>query len=269
VSAGQDVCVITGAGKGLGAAMAERFRDRGYAVCCTDLDVGAAAATADRIGGGAFALEQDVREASSHRRVAEEAASRGPIAVWINNAGVLDVGEAWAMEEASARRMVEVNVLGVIHGCAAAVAAMGRRGGTIVNVASLAGLVPSPGLAVYGATKHAVIGLSTGLAGDVRRARLPIEVCCVCPDAMETDMVRDVAHREESNLQYAAGEAMLTVDATAEAVLGLLDRPRLITILPGHRAPLVHALRPFPRTTLRVLDLFDVLGRRAKRRMGR
>ncbi|MEO0324187.1 MAG: SDR family oxidoreductase, partial [Myxococcota bacterium] len=179
-----DVCVVTGAGRGLGALIAERFARQGHAVLCTDIDAAGAAATASRIGGGAWSRAQDVRDPAGHREVAQEAMSRGTVRVWVNNAGVLAVGQGWGHEDAELRRLVEVNVLGVMFGSSAAVEAMGTSGGTLVNVGSISSVVPAPGLAVYGATKHAVLGYSTNLAGDLRRAGVPVQVCCVCPDAM-------------------------------------------------------------------------------------
>ena len=91
------------------------------------------------------------------------------IDVLVNNAGVLNVGETWDMPDADVRRMVEVNVLGVMWGCHAAVPVMPR--GHIINIASMSGITPTPGLAVYGATKHAVVGYSLSLAGELRQAR--------------------------------------------------------------------------------------------------
>ena len=263
-----DVCVVTGAGRGLGALIAERFARQGYAVLCTDIDAEGAAATAARLGGGAWSRAQDVRDPESHRDVAREATGRGTLRVWVNNAGVLAVGRGWDHDDAELRRMVEVNVLGVMFGSAAAVQAMRVGGGTLINVGSISSVVPAPGLAVYGATKHAVLGYTTNLAGDLRRAGVPVKVCCVCPDAMETDMVKNVAHRSEADLLFAGGGRMLTADATADVVAALPARPKLVTVLPGHRVPLVHALRPFPGLALRALDAFEVIGKRARKARG-
>ncbi len=263
-----DVCVITGAARGLGALIAERFAGRGYAVLCTDIDGSGAAATAERIGGGAWALAQDVRDPESHRVVAREATSRGALRVWVNNAGVLAVGQGWTHADDELRRMVEVNVLGVMFGSAAAVDAMGASGGTLVNIGSISSVVPAPGLAAYGATKHAVLGFTTNLAGDLRRSGLPVRACCVCPDAMETDMVKNVAHRSEADLLFAGGAQMLTPEATADFVAGLPDKPRLVSVLPRHRVPLVNALRPFPGLAIRALAAFEVIGKRARKARG-
>src|SRR6185503_7047562 len=163
-----DVAVVTGAGRGLGRCIAERLIRRGAQVLVTDIDGAAAEATARTLGGSAWAIQQDVRDPDSHRAVARAATARGELTMWFNNAGVLAVGETWSMADSDVRRIVEVNVLGVMWGCHAAVPLMQR--GHIINISSLSGLTPSPGLAVYGASKHAVVGYSLSLAGELRRA---------------------------------------------------------------------------------------------------
>jgi len=259
--------VVTGAGRGLGRLIAERLARKGHAVLCTDIDAAAAQHTAITIGGGAWSAAQDVRDAASHRRVAAEAAARGELKVWINNAGVLAVGAAWEHDEAEVRRMVEINVLGVMWGANAAVAAMRERGGVIVNVGSMSSLVPATGVAVYAATKHAVLGYTVALQGDLDRAGVSIRCAAICPDAMETDMVKQVAHHDASSILYSARH-MLRAEDVADEVAALSVHPRLMTVLPRSRAVLVHALRPFPTVSLRLLERFAAIGRRVRRRRG-
>ena len=86
--------------------------------------------------------------------------------------------------------------------------------------------------------------------------------------AMETDMVKNVAHRSEADLLFAGGAQMLTPEATADFVAGLPDKPRLVSVLPRHRVPLVNALRPFPGLAIRALAAFEVIGKRARKARG-
>jgi short-subunit dehydrogenase len=188
------------------------------------------------------------------------------VTVWVNNAGVLAVGPAWEHDDATVRRLVEVNVLGVVWGARAAIEVM-RGGGVIINVASISSLVPAPGLAVYGATKHAVLGLTTSLQGDLDRAGVPIKCAAVCPDAMETDMVKGVAHHDASSILYSAG-TMLRADDVADEVARLVDRPRLVTVLPRARAALIHAFHAFPGLELKVLQRFYKAGQKARAKRG-
>lgn len=255
------IAVVTGAGRGLGRAISERLATRGYRVFVTDIDGDAAARTAEAVGG--WSLQQDVRDPDSHRALAKAATSRGDVKLWINNAGVLSVGETWTLSDAEVRRMVEVNVLGVMWGCHAAVPVLGE-GGHIINVASISGLTPTPGLAVYGATKHAVVGYSLSLAGELQQAGRRIRVSALCPDAIKGDMTNAVAHDQRAGLLFSSGK-LLTLDEVADAAIALLDKPKLVKMLPAYRAALVHVMRPFPRVGLPVLAQMAKLGRRFQR----
>jgi short-subunit dehydrogenase len=255
------IAVVTGAGRGLGRAIAERLAARGYQLFVTDIDADAAARTAEAVGG--WSQSQDVRDPDSHRQLAKAATARGDVKVWINNAGVLSVGETWTMSDADVRRMVEVNVLGVMWGCHAAVPVL-ADGGHIINVASMSGLTPTPGLAVYGATKHAVVGYSLSLAGELQQAGRKISVSALCPDAIKGDMTNAVAHDDKASLLFSAGK-LLTLDEVAVAAVALVDKPKHVKILPAYRAALVHAMRPFPRVGLPLLAQMAKLGRRFQR----
>ena len=254
-----NVAVVTGAGHGLGKKIAERLATRGLHVVVTDIDGDAARATASAIGGEA--VTQDVRDPDSHRAVARLAAERGRVTVWVNNAGVLLVGTAWELPDDIPRRMIEINLLGVIWGSSAAIGVM-VDGGHILNMGSLSSLVPAPGLAAYGASKHGVLGYSLSLAGELRRAGKRIRVSALCPDAMAGEMTDRVAHdTAAAGILFSAG-TMLTLDAAADAAIDLLDHPRLVKVLPAYRAALIHLLRPFPGIGLPLLEQFAKLGRR-------
>ena len=253
------IAVITGAGRGLGRAIAERLAAREYRVLVTDIDGEAAEKTAQDLGNGAWSEKQDVRDPDSHRAIAKAATQRGDVAVWINNEGVLAVGPTWEMSDADVRRQVEINVLGVMWGCHAAVPVM-ADGGHIINIASISGLTPTPGLAVYGATKHAVVGYSQSLAGELRQAGRRIHVSCLAPDAIKGDMTNAVAHDDASGLLWSAGN-LLTMDRVADAAVELLDHPKYVKVLPAYRAAAVHALRPFPGLGLPILGAMAKFGR--------
>jgi NAD(P)-dependent dehydrogenase (short-subunit alcohol dehydrogenase family) len=255
------VAIVTGAGRGLGRAIAERLARRGLHVVATDIDGDAAAATARAIGGSS--VRQDVRDPESHRAVARAAASRGEITVWVNNAGVLAVGDAWEQPDDTVRRMIEVNLLGVIWGCHAAVPAL-ADGGRIINIASLSSIVPAPGLAVYGASKHGVLGYSLSLAGELRRARSGVRVSALCPDAIAGDMTAAVAHDAAAGILFSSAK-LLAISDVADAAVELVDHPRLVRTMPAYRAAMIHALRPFPALGLPLLEQFAKLGRRRKR----
>ncbi len=255
-----NVAVVTGAGRGLGRKIAERLARTGYHVFCTDIDEGAAHVTAAVVDG--TGMKQDVRDPDSHRAVASAAAAKGTLAVWVNNAGVLAVGDSWGIDDAAVRRQVEVNLLGVIWGCHAAIDAM--TSGTILNIASMSAIVPTPGLAVYGATKHAVLGYGLSLAAELRRAKRAITVSSLLPDAIAGEMTSAVAHDEAAGLLFS--NKQLSLDEVADAAASMIARPRLIKTIPAYRAAMIHLLRPFPSLGLPLLDRFAAIGRKRQQR---
>lgn len=261
-----NIAVVTGAGRGLGRKIAEALGAKGYTILATDLVEEAAAETARRVGGGAWAMVHDVRDPAAHRAVAEAAHERGDVKLWVNNAGVLETEVDWEARPGSLELHTEVNFYGVVHGSRAAVEVMRRTaGGHIINIASISALTPAPGLSVYAATKHAVLGYSLSLAGELATHGLPIEVSTVCPDAIDTPMVRAVSDRSTSDLLFSARK-LLTADDVARVVASVADSPRLVTIHPPVRGALAQLVRPFPGLGLRLLRGFRRLGARHRRR---
>jgi NAD(P)-dependent dehydrogenase (short-subunit alcohol dehydrogenase family) len=257
--------VITGGGRGLGRLTAERVADRGFRVLVTDVDAASAEDTARRIGRGAWAIKQDVRDPESHRQVAAAAAEKGPLKLWVNNAGVLRAALAWAHPDDEVRLQIDVNVLGVIWGSRAAVGEMQKTGGGhIINLGSMSSIAPTPGLGVYGASKHAVLGFSISLQGDLDTAKIPIKVSCICPDAIDTEMVRGVADRRESALLFSSGK-LLSPEKVADLIAGLVDHPKLVLVHPRSREALVRAMAPFPEIGLKLLHRYRKLGEKYRR----
>lgn len=265
-NAGMKTAVVTGAGKGLGREIARGLVRKGFTVLVTDIDEQSAADTARLIGGGAWSMRQDVRDPGSHKAVAQAANARGSLALWVNNAGVLYTGNPWEHSDEIVRQMIDVNLLGMIWGARAAIDTMRAEGGHIINIASISSLAPVPGLAVYGATKQGVLGFTISLAGDLQRASLPIEVSAVCPDGIDTDMVRNVRSSKEAGLVFSSPK-LLTVEEVAGVVLDLVDKPRLAVSVPRTRAALAHALRPFPWLGLQTLKPFQWFGERQRLKM--
>jgi NAD(P)-dependent dehydrogenase (short-subunit alcohol dehydrogenase family) len=256
------VAVVTGAGRGFGRAIAVRLAGRGYTVLATDVDGAAAADTAEQMGG--FSLELDVRDPDAHRAAARAAAERGPLEVWVNNAGVMRAGAAWEHSDQEVRLSCEVNLLGVIWGSRAAVDAMRARPGHnrhIINVASLSSFGPVPGLAVYAATKHAVLGFTGSLQGDLLDAGLPITVHALCPDAADTPLLREHDHEPAAAINWS-GPRLLTPDEVADHAVALLDSKRLVRVIPPWRGWGARALAMAGRSGLRAAPLLRRQGDR-------
>ena len=186
------VAVVTGAGSGLGRAIARALASRGAQVAAVDLDEATAAETAQLIagnGGRAAAYRADA-SVSSELDAAVSGAIRdlGPLQIMVNNAGVLDgyfgVDE---MDEALWRRVLEIDLTSVFLGSKRALREMLPRGhGRIINMASVAGLNGTGGGAAYIAAKHGVVGLTRQMA--VAYASRGITVNCICPGAIPTGL---------------------------------------------------------------------------------
>lgn len=259
--------LVTGAGRGLGAKIAEALAARGHVVHVTDVDPDAARETAEQIGGGAFASVLDVRDAEACAAAARQTAERtGRLAVWVNNAGVLFTGPAWTNTAEQRQLMLDVNVGGVMNGTVAAIGQMrGHGGGHVVNIASLAGLVAVPGETVYSGTKHAVMGFSLSTQADLRQASVDdIRISCVCPDGIWTPMIQDKLDDPEAALSFSG--RLLAVDEVADAVVRVLDRPRQVTAVPRWRGVQVRIADAMPELALKALPLIVGQGRRTQQR---
>jgi NAD(P)-dependent dehydrogenase (short-subunit alcohol dehydrogenase family) len=256
------VAVVTGAARGIGRAVAVRLVAAGYAVVLTDVDGAAVRRTAEEVGAVA-GHAQDVRDPASHARVAAEAARHGRLAVWVNNAGVGDDGTLRELTPESVDRLVSVNLLGVVHGLRAALDAFGVAGGDVVNVASLSGLGPVPGLSLYAATKAAVVSLTTSVAVEVPRG---VRVHAVCPDGVDTPMVAAMRADGLAKALVHSGGGLLAADDVAREVVDLIGSRRVVSTLPRWRGGLVRVTALAPSVAMKGLPLFRLLGRRVMAR---
>jgi meso-butanediol dehydrogenase / (S,S)-butanediol dehydrogenase / diacetyl reductase len=182
--------VVTGAGSGIGRAIATELAARDHSVVVTDLDLAAAEATAKELGRDATALPLDVTDAAQARSVAASVAERhGSIDVWVSNAGISKMQRFLDVTPEDLRRTLAVNLEGIFlcGQAAAAVMISGGVGGAIVNVASMAGKQGRvPYLADYVASKFGVVGLTQAMAFEL--APHGITVNSVCPGYVATPM---------------------------------------------------------------------------------
>jgi NAD(P)-dependent dehydrogenase (short-subunit alcohol dehydrogenase family) len=254
--------VVTGAARGIGRAVAERLVRRGHAVVVTDVDESAVRRTAGEIGAVA-GLGQDVRDEESHAQVAAEAARHGRLTVWVNNAGVGDDGRLAELSSASVSRLVDVNLRGVVWGMRAALDGFGPAGGDVVNIASLSGLGPVPGLSLYAATKAAVVSLTASVDAETP-AR--VRVHALCPDGVDTAMVAGMRSDGLAKALVHSGGGLLGVDTVADEAVALIGSRRVIRTLPGWRGGLMRGTALAPSVAARGLPVFAALGRRVMRR---
>jgi len=183
------VAIVTGAGSGMGQCIAETFAREGARVAVLDVNAEAAKTVAAKIGNGAIALTCDVaRKGEIEAALKATLAAFGRLDILVNNAGVAHVNKpVTEISEAELDRVLAVNVKGLFLMSQAAVPALRRQGGVIINIGSTAGLRPRPGLSAYNATKGAVHTLTQTLA--VELAPDKIRVCAIAPVATETPLL--------------------------------------------------------------------------------
>jgi NAD(P)-dependent dehydrogenase (short-subunit alcohol dehydrogenase family) len=189
MTAAQRMAVVTGAGSGLGRAIALKLAADGFAVAALDLDEASAHETAQLIGGSAAAYRADVSRATDiDRAVSAAIAELGPLEVMVNNAGILDgYFDVDEMDEALWRKVIDIDLTSVFLGSKRALREMlPRKRGRIVSMASVAGLNGTGGGAAYIAAKHGVVGLTRQMA--VQYGARGIRANCVCPGPVATGL---------------------------------------------------------------------------------
>jgi NADP-dependent 3-hydroxy acid dehydrogenase YdfG len=237
-----ETAAITGAARGIGRATAEAFLRKGMKVAIGDVDFDAAQKTASELGPSTVALPLDVTDRASFSAFLDGAEEQlGPLDVLVNNAGIMQIGRFIDEDDLTARRMVDINIHGVILGTKLALERMiPRDRGHIVNISSQAGKFGTPGGATYSATKHAVVGLSEAVRGELRLMGAHVDVSYVMPFIVNTELgsglgqARGLSNLEPAEvadaiveaLQYAIVEVWVPKSAKRTNILGVvLPRP--------------------------------------------
>jgi NADP-dependent 3-hydroxy acid dehydrogenase YdfG len=260
------VCFVTGAAHGIGAAFARLAVARGRRVAIADVDAPAARALAAALGERAGAIALDVRDPAAWERALDDAWARwGRVDVLVQNAGLLHGGTLLEQSPEQLREMLDVNLMGVVHGLRAGVPRLARQsgGGHVVDVASLAGYVPLKGQAFYAATKHAVRALHHAFA--LEQAGGSVTFTLVCPGAVDTGMLRQQVGADSNAMAFAA--RALAPERVAEALWrAATRRPREI-LLPAGGGFGARLLGAFPALLARVTPHVERSGRAALRRL--
>jgi len=234
------VAIVTGGGAGIGEAVCRELARRGALVTVADIngdDAERVTTTIASSGGRAQACRVDVADEQDIRRLVEQtAAAHGRLDYLFNNAGIAIGGDARDLTSDQWRRVLDVDLYGVLNGTVAAYPIMARQGsGHIVNISSATGLLPQPLNAPYCTAKHAVVGLSLSLR--LEGADLGVKVSAVCPGYVRTQVFESTVM---VNLpQELAGRApgrtkMVEPAQAARAILDGVARNRALIAFPGY-----------------------------------
>lgn len=222
------VVVITGGASGIGAALARRFAAEGpRRVVVADLDLAASQAVADEVDG--VAEQVDVADAAALNGLVERTLAReGQIDLFCSNAGIatgagLDDDDAW-------RRAIDVNLMAHVYGARAVLPSMLERGsGWLLQTASAAGLLTSPGDAPYAVSKHGAVALAEWLA--VTYGGRGIGVSVLCPMGVSTPLLMDpLAAGDPGAKAVAASGEIITAEQVADAVVTGLTQERFLIV---------------------------------------
>ncbi|MFZ5724190.1 MAG: SDR family oxidoreductase [Pseudomonadota bacterium] len=236
------VVAITGGGRGIGLATARALAARGARIAIGDIDAALAQQAAASLGAGHHGGRLDVRDRASFTAfLGETARALGPVDVLVNNAGIMPMGAFLSEDDTLSDAQIDINLRGVIHGCKLALPDMLARGrGHIVNIASMAGKVAMPGLAVYCATKFAVVALTEALREEYRDSG--VEFSAVLPSKVTTEL--------SSGTEFAQGVIpTVSPEDVADAVIAAIEQqlpeiavPRYCTAVTGLQGLLPHQL---------------------------
>ena len=266
------VAIVTGGGSGIGAALSRALGRRGDTVVVADIDGAAAQRIADEVGG--TAAKVDVRDGEAVQALVDETVrDHGRLDLMFNNAGIGVGGDATELTTAHWDRIIDINLRGVTNGVSAAYPVMAKQGsGHIINTASVAGLIPSPYMAPYVATKHAVLGLSLSLRGEAKA--YGVKVLAVCPgwtdtaildstgpdDLPKTSLAKDGGVRETAQKMGK----LYSPDALAQDVLEAIAKDKAVLVVPGKFRVMWRLMRLSPTG---VAALTGALGRREQRKL--
>lgn len=261
------VAIITGAAGGIGRAVAFLFAHHGAILVLTDIRESALLELRNSLplpGGRIFIVRHDVTSPGSWRSLMHRVAETyGRVDILVNNAGVVQPGQAEELAVRKIQQQVSVNFLGTVYGCQAALRVMkAQKSGKIINVASLGGIVPLPGEAVYSATKSAIRSYSLSLYAELLDS--PVEIAVVCPDSVATPQLAYELTHDEAVLSFI-GEP-LSPEQVAKGILDAVLKNKPEKLIPSGMGVLARTGMAFPRMFFALFPILKKIGRRTMER---
>jgi len=245
----EQVVVITGASSGIGRETALHLGQRGASLVLAARNAEALTSLAreiEQVGGQAHVVPTDVADWPQVEKLAQAAVDRfGRIDTWINNAGLYLAARVEDMTIDDATRLMQVNVLGTIHGTKAALPHLIRQGqGTIINVGSAVGARGTPLLAAYSASKFAVKGFTEALRVELARDHPGIKVVLIMPLSINTPLFTNHARSRLGFVPHPI-PPIYEPGAVADTILFAIEHPRAeIYIGPGRPLAILNAAMP-------------------------
>ncbi len=264
-----EVIWLTGCASGVGLHLADAFLRRGYRVVATDINI-------DELEQQVLSREWNrdralIKKLDITRKAEWQSVYEAVIKQWgrldrlLNIAGYLKPGYIHQTDSDEIDRHIDINVKGLIVGSQLAAQHMVAAGrGHIINIASLAGLAPIPGIALYSTSKFAVRGFSLALAQEL--APLGVKVTVICPDAIQTPMLELQEDYDEAALTFSGPKA-LSVENIEQALFSeVLIREPLEVTLPWHRGALAKLGSAFPKTSFLIGGILRKQGQKEQQK---
>ncbi|MBF0352793.1 MAG: SDR family NAD(P)-dependent oxidoreductase [SAR324 cluster bacterium] len=262
------VVLLTGCASGIGCHMTRALSQQDFRVIATDINMDALAEKAreemwspEKVMLGKL----DIRVPSDWEYVLYQAAQKWQqLDIVINNAGYLQPGYIHETSPDEIRKHMDINATGTMIGTQIAAKRMvSQKHGHIINIASLAGIAPVPGLSLYSASKFAVRGFSLAVAQELRP--LGVYVTTICPDAVQTPMLDLQKGYEEAALTFS-GMKTLTVEDIEKAIMKAIKHHPLEITIPFSRGGISKLVNTFPQLSFPAAPLLKWHGRRKQAR---
>lgn len=251
--------LISGAGSGFGRAMAQRYAQSGWQVAVTDINLERAEETVALLQGGAekhFAAQLDVQQIDQWQSLVEQIVTRwGGLGVLINNAGIAAGGKLEETPLADWQWVLDIDLMGVVKGCHAAVPQLRRQqGGHIVNISSFAALAGAPQIAAYGCAKAGVVAVSELLRAELYNTGVNVSV--VCPAFVKTNLMdsfRSPVPGHKNMVENWMAKASVSAQDVADQVYQAVERQQFLVLTHRETRWLWRLKRWFPELYFKML----------------
>ncbi|MGJ3701271.1 SDR family oxidoreductase [Variovorax sp. AFSI2.2] len=256
------IFLVTGAASGIGAAFARLAIEQGHQVMLADINLRGAKAMAAPLGDRACSVALDIRSPQAWEQALDATEQRfGPLDVLVNNAAIVHTGNARDVSIELHQHTMDTNFMGPVTGMLATMRRFREQGhGHMVTVCSMTAFLPFPGIASYGASKHALRAFHHALALEERRG--PIDFTIVHPTSTQTPMLEQEKNDDATALAFASEP--VTPEFVAETIMRAVKRKALEVFMPPEQARAVRLLGTDAKKLRGLIDQMEMIGRDAQ-----